>query len=228
MIKCVLFDLDGVLVDACEWHYQALNQALQEVAGISISREEHETTFNGLPSQTKLNILSEQGRLNESDHEEVWKRKQDLTEGVIKSNAVVDSSKVDLHQALKTMGIRVGCVTNSIRRTALLMLKCTGQRPLESIPEWRWPWYGHDGKAEDNNLIHFVLTNEDVTNPKPNPEGYLSAITKFAVFPSETLIVEDSDKGFQAATDSGAHVMRVKNATEVTLSAVLSHIESLE
>jgi len=210
MIKCVLFDLDGVLVDACEWHYQALNGALQEIAETTISRQEHETTFNGLPTKTKLNILTEQGRLNESDHDAVWNRKQDLTEAVIKSkcfHAGADEIKMELHGYLKQAGIRIGCVTNSIRRTAILMLRGTNQL------------------AE---VIECLVTNEDVTNPKPDPEGYLAAMEYFECEPSETLIVEDSDKGFQAATDSGAHVMRVANATEVTKASVWSHIESLE
>ena len=87
MIKCVLFDLDGVLVDACEWHYEALNLALQEVAGIMIERSEHESTFNGLPTKTKLNILTDQGRLDASDHDAVWSKKQDSTEEVIMRSA---------------------------------------------------------------------------------------------------------------------------------------------
>ena len=77
-------------------------------------------------------------------------------------------------------------------------------------------------------VIEYLVTNEDVTNPKPDPEGYLAAMEYFEREPSETLIVEDSDKGFQAATDSGAHVMRVANATEVTKESVKLHIESLE
>ena len=44
MIKAILFDLDGVLVDACDWHYLALNRALDEVVGFTISREDHVST----------------------------------------------------------------------------------------------------------------------------------------------------------------------------------------
>ena len=210
MIKCVLFDLDGVLVDACEWHYEALNLALQEIAGIHINRDEHVTTFNGLPTKTKLNILTDQGRLSVDDHDDVWNRKQDVTEEVIRKNCLqgegVDNSKVRLFQGLKEAGIKTGCVTNSIRRTATLMLESTGQI---------------------NEGLEIIITNEDVKTPKPDPEGYIKAISHFGLDPTEVLIVEDSDKGFQAASATGAHVMRVANATEVTLETVKSHIESL-
>ena len=210
MIKCVLFDLDGVLIDACEWHYEALNLALQEVAGIMIERSEHESTFNGLTTKTKLNILTDQGRLDASDHDAVWSKKQDATEQVIVRSAYErggpDEVKIELIDGLNIEDISVGCVTNSIKKTTILMLNTAGLL---------------------GNGIEFIVTNEDVQNPKPDPEGYLKAISHFGFDPAEVLIVEDSDKGFQAASATGAHVMRVANATEVTLETVKSHIESL-
>ena len=56
-IKAVLFDMDGVLVEAKEWHYEALNRAL-DLFGMAISRVDHETTFDGLPTSRKLEMLS--------------------------------------------------------------------------------------------------------------------------------------------------------------------------
>src|SRR5258708_12894956 len=56
-IKAILFDLDGVLVDATEWHYEALNRALG-LFGYNIARFEHLTTYNGLPTRKKLEMLS--------------------------------------------------------------------------------------------------------------------------------------------------------------------------
>mgnify|MGYP000288861841 CR=1 FL=1 len=57
MIKAILYDLDGVLVDATEWHYESLNDALKDVAGFIIKRDEHISTFNGIPTIKKLEIL---------------------------------------------------------------------------------------------------------------------------------------------------------------------------
>ena len=64
MIKAILYDLDGVLVNATEWHYESLNLALKEIAGFEIGRDEHISTFNGIPTNTKLDILNKQGRLS--------------------------------------------------------------------------------------------------------------------------------------------------------------------
>ena len=205
MIKAIIFDLDGVLVDACEWHYQALNEALKSVAGTEINMDEHVTTFNGLPTRQKLEILTAQGRIGQDCHDKVWDEKQRLTESVIKQNASVDHDKKQMHLRLAVEGYVLGCVTNSIRRTANLMLEKTGQ--MEHLA--------------------LVITNEDVISPKPSPEGYVQAMDNFGVLPQETLIVEDSDKGYLAAMKSGAHVLRVKNATHVNLTAVLSKIKSV-
>ena len=58
-VQMVIFDLDGVLVDACEWHRAALNEALREVCNYEISLEDHYNKFNGLPTKVKLDALTE-------------------------------------------------------------------------------------------------------------------------------------------------------------------------
>jgi beta-phosphoglucomutase len=89
VIKAILFDLDGVLVDACDWHYLALNRALEEVVGSSISREDHVTTYNGLPTKVKLEMLG----LNEEQSNKVWQLKQDYTLDTIREHSEVQTRK---------------------------------------------------------------------------------------------------------------------------------------
>jgi beta-phosphoglucomutase len=197
MIKAILYDLDGVLVDATEWHYESLNLALEQVKNFKIKRDEHIQTFNGLPTMRKLEILLEQGRVEKNDFNSIWQKKQDLTIEVIKKSAFVDSNKLRLHDATKQY--KIVCVTNSIRETALLMLEKTGQL----------------------NYIDFVISNEDVSSPKPSPEGYLQAISRLKIKPEECMIVEDSPKGIEAANNSGAQLFEVSGYNEVTLENVL-------
>jgi len=193
MIKAILYDLDGVLVDACEIHYEAFNKALMHVCGFKISRREHESTFNGLPTKTKLNVLKEQGRVGGELFETINKVKQEYTWGQLDA-LTVDPSKVDLHQKTKELEMKLGCVTNSILLSAQKMLINTGQHEFMDI----------------------LISNEDITHPKPNSEGYVGAMVHLGMFPHETLIVEDSPKGLEAARATGAHVLEVANATEVT------------
>ena len=58
--SAVLFDMDGVLIDARDWHYDALNEALR-LFGVEISRTEHLSRFNGLSTKKKLEMLSSDG-----------------------------------------------------------------------------------------------------------------------------------------------------------------------
>ena len=66
-IKAILFDMDGVLIDAREWHYQSLNKALQ-LFGKGISRQDHLDNFDGLPTE-KLERLSSNRGLPHELHE---------------------------------------------------------------------------------------------------------------------------------------------------------------
>ena len=200
MIKAILYDLDGVLVDATEWHYESLNIALKEVAGFIIERNEHISTFNGIPTKKKMEILNEQNRLSLNLFQEVWDKKQEKTKEVIERSASIDQNKIRLHNNTKNM--KKACITNSIRETAMLMLEKTGQ--LE--------------------FMDFVISNEDVTEPKPSPEGYNLAMKRLKLEPHECMIVEDAPKGIEAAKLSGANVYEVNGFYDVSLENVLQKI----
>ena len=200
MIKAILYDLDGVLVNATEWHYESLNMALKEIVGFEIGREEHISTFNGIPTNTKLDILLKQERISENQIEPIWQLKQEKTYDVIRNNAFIDNVKIRLHKG--TSNLRKACVTNSIHKSAKLMLEKTGQ--LE--------------------YIEFMISNEDVRLPKPSPEGYIKAMTKLELPPEECVVVEDSPKGLEAAKCSGANVYEVKGYHDVTLENILTKI----
>ena len=69
-------------------------------------------------------------------------------------------------------------------------------------------------------LFDMIVTNQDVENPKPNPEGYLTIMKHYDILKSNTLIFEDSPKGIKAAYDSGAHVMVVEDIENLTVDRV--------
>ncbi len=52
-IEVIIFDMDGVLIEAKEWHYDSLNKALK-LFGFHISRHEHLTSYDGLPTKKSL------------------------------------------------------------------------------------------------------------------------------------------------------------------------------
>ena len=122
MIKAVLFDLDGVLVDAIEWHYEALNKALS-LFGHGIDRQSHLSFYNGLPTKVKLDHLTKERGLPKSLHNIIYEMKQIYTTDFINKCCRPDFQKQLLFKALKKRGLKIGVCSNSIRETLQLMLK---------------------------------------------------------------------------------------------------------
>jgi len=205
MIKGILYDLDNTLCYCADWHKLALNKALKEICGFEISEDEHISTFNGLPTKKKLDLLINQRRIKINDYDLISQKKQEYTKDIIFEEAIVDPIKVKLHRQNKLNGLKSACVTNSITETAALILEKTGQL----------------------QYMDFLISNEVVKYPKPHGEGYIISMIKLGIYPSETLIVEDSPVGIQAAKSTGAHVWEVKDSIEVTYENFQQFISSI-
>jgi beta-phosphoglucomutase len=193
MIKYLLFDMDGVLVDAREWHYDALNRAL-ELFGYKISRFDHLETYDGLPTRTKLHMLSKERSFPKGLHPFVSTLKQKYTVEIIHRECRPTFQHLYALSRLKADGYGIAVCSNSIRRTMELML-------------------GYTGIGE---FVDFFISNEDVSKPKPDPEIYLTAMEKFGAHPRECLIVEDNPNGIKAAMASGGNLHRVQGVDEVS------------
>jgi len=204
-IQAVLFDMDGVLVDAREWHYEALNKALS-LFGFTISRYDHLTTFDGLPTREKLRQLSITEQLPEGLHKLINNAKQRYTrEKIMEACNPVFHIEYALSR-LNREGYKLGVCTNSVRPTLDLMMDQSGLTPYLDIG----------------------LSNEDVSRPKPDPEIYVSAIKRLGLDARQCLIVEDNHHGLLAARASGAHVLQVADPSEVTFPRIVQAIRTAE
>jgi HAD superfamily hydrolase (TIGR01509 family) len=202
MIKLIIFDLDGVLVEAKKIHYDTLNQALLEVSNkYVITEAEHLSIYDGLKTNQKLELLTQNKGLAPNTYETVWNRKQQLTIEAI-SKLQPDSEKIKLFKELRDGGYKLACASNSIRRSVLVMLAKIG------IIEF----------------MDLIISNEDVKNSKPHPEMYWKTMSMMGVLPEETLIVEDSPHGLLAASRSRAMVLRVDNPTDLTLEKIVKKL----
>ena len=202
-IKLVIFDLDGVLIEAKNIHYDALNEALDEQ--YKISWTEHLSTYDGLKTNQKLEMLSERKGLPTELHKEIWESKQKLTLQKLKEiqpNQTLQS----VMMALVEEGYKIAVCSNSIRKTVLTVLS----------------------KLDVIEFMDYILSNEDVQNSKPHPEMYWRAISKMECLPEETLIVEDSPYGLLAASRSKAHILRVKNPQEVNYTNIFNKLIKIE
>ena len=204
-IKAVLFDLDGVLVDATEWHYEALNRALK-LFGYSISRYEHLTTYNGLPTRKKLEMLSLEKGLPRGLHAMLNRIKQKYTQEEVLTRCTPFFEKEFMLNQLKREGYRLGVCSNSIRDSVHLMLQASGIL----------------------NLFDVLVSNEDVAKPKPDPEMYLKACAELQLAPEETVMVEDAGYGVEAARAAGGHVCVVSGFPEVDYYRIHDFIAQVE
>lgn len=204
-IKAVIFDMDGVLIDAKDWHYEALNKALG-LFGMGISRYDHLVTYDGLPTKKKLEMLSMERGLPKGLHDFINRIKQQYTMEFIFSKCRPLFQHEYALSGLKKKGYLLGVCSNSIRKTVETMVE----------------------KAGILEYFDVLLSNEDVTRAKPDPEMYEKAITKLKLKPRQCLIIEDNENGIKAATASGAHLLKVDSIEDVTYSNIMERIKEIE
>jgi beta-phosphoglucomutase-like phosphatase (HAD superfamily)/dTDP-glucose pyrophosphorylase len=193
MNKLVIFDLDGVLIDSREMHYEALNRALGNVSwDYVISREEHLSLYDGLPTSRKLAILTEKKGLPTDKQQKIWEDKQKETLEIF-SDLEYDYELMHYFQQLKQRGYQVAVASNSIRNTVKLVLLKLGV--LE--------------------FVDYYVSNEDVTRNKPFPEMYWKCMIACNALTKDTVIFEDSHIGRQGALDSKSHLIAIENRDDL-------------
>jgi len=204
MIKLIIFDLDGVLVDSKKLHFDALDKALSLVGEeYRISYQDHLTSYDGLSTSKKLKMLCETKDFPINEIDNTWKAKQKITLKII-DDFTVDKRIQNIFKELKSEGFTIACATNSIRETAKLQLIRKGFM----------------------EYIDFLYSNQDVNNPKPNAEIYMRCMIKAGVSPDETIIIEDSHIGRQGAIRSGGVLCAVENPDDLSYNKIKKTISS--
>ena len=204
-IKAIIFDMDGVLIEARDWHYESLNKALG-LFGSEITRYDHLVTFDGLPTKKKLEMLSLEGGLPIKLHDFINDLKQEYTWEIVYTNCKPIFHHRYALSKLKNEGYVLSVCSNSVRKTIELMMERSGLMPY----------------------LDFFLSNQDVVKGKPDPEIYNKAIERLGLLPIECLIVEDNQNGVKAAIASGAHLLKVENPNDVTYQNIVKRIKEIE
>ena len=223
MIRAIVFDLDGVVVQSEKLKAQAYAMAVQQVRGLSepdpraveayrtivgASREvAAQFVIDQLGLEPDLQPLMEKYGVSEP-----WQALTDIrtaiyNEMVADPQVLRDNQwphTVGLLRLAKENGCRTGLATSSQREMTLHALRA----------------------LDLERSLDLVLTREDVQNPKPDPEIYLLAAQRFELPPEEMLVVEDSPNGVRAAVAAGMNVIAF--ATPFTVkglheSKVLDH-----
>lgn len=203
MIKTIIFDLDGVLVDTKKIHFFALNESLKKFKCEVISFEDHINQYDGLPTAEKLNILNFKKKVPKKLNKSIQKYKQKITEKILLKKINQNKKTISLFKELNKK-FKIAVATNATRRTLDICIKKLGIK----------------------KYINFNLSNEDIKNPKPNPEIYLRIFIEFGIYPHEALIVEDSPYGREAAISSGGKLMPIKNLEDLNIINIKKYLKS--
>ena len=198
MNRLVIFDLDGVLIDSRELHYEALNDALRKIdPKYIINRDEHLSKYDGLNTTRKLEMLAEDKGLERAYFDQVWQTKQKATFDLLRKLPESKDAQC-VFERLKESGWKVAVASNSIRETVQIALNQIGVLPF----------------------VDYYVSNEDVKRPKPFPEMYWKCMTALGALPNDTVIIEDSHIGRQGALDSKCHLIPVEDRKDLNQSKI--------
>jgi len=206
-MKCIAWDLDGCLVDTDELHYVALNSALTTSRPDAIiTPEEHRDIYKGLPTRVKLDMLTKEGRILHKDQERIYQHKQRATEAAIFTSLRPNPEVVSLLSTLTSLGFRQGIVSNCIRLSVDAIILSAGL----------------------GAFIEFSVSNEDVTNAKPDPEPYYCAAVNFKIHPEKMIAIEDGEAGRKSARAAGCTLLSIEGPHEVTRANLIHRILSAQ
>lgn len=186
MIEAVVFDVDGVLIDSVPSAHRVKTRLLKEY-GVDLEKipDPHGEQHKGSSSKVLLDAVQEHAGLA-IDHKEFSAKAskaiyQDLTD----SNICADPGLCHFLNELKENDIKLAIASSGVRRSVENKLKILGIR----------------------DFFQVVITANDVTAHKPDPESYLAAMDNLVVDPGKTIVFEDSLAGITAGRAAGATVI---------------------
>jgi len=202
----VIFDLDGVLIDSRDMHFDTLNKALALVdSKYVISRESHLASYDGLSTTKKLEMLHHSKGLDRDTFDYIWYHKQLYTAEALE-NLKPDTELIDICLWLLEQNIVIAVASNAVRKTV--------DKTLEKLGIARY--------------ISNIKTNEDTTKGKPYPDLYWRAMFDAHAIPSTTIIIEDSHIGRAGAIDSGAKLLAVESRGDLTFDKIRNAVAELQ
>lgn len=179
--SAVLFDMDGVLVDSASLHVRAYEQVFRD-AGIEFSLAARNAVREGKPRSEVIEIAVPQA--SPAISQALFDAKPNAVAQLLRSARDVSMPGANrMVHALAERGVPRGVVTNSV------------------APEI---WLA---AADVLEAMDVVVAGNDVSSPKPSPEGYLLAAKRLSVQPAACIALEDSRDGWLAASRAGMRVV---------------------
>ena len=181
MIKAVIFDLDGVIVDTAHYHYLAWKRLAKEL-GFDLTLEQNEL-LKGVSRMRSLEIILDLGgiKLSEAEKERIANKKNGwFVEYVneMKPEEIFPGVK-ELLKSIRSKGLKVGLASSSKNAYAVVNL------------------------LNIENEFDAIVDGTMIIHSKPDPEIFLLAASKLGVVPAECVVFEDAEAGVEAALAAG-------------------------
>lgn len=208
MIKGVIFDMDGVIVDSEPLHEECDKKVLKEY-GIKITPEIF-AEVKGLRDQEAFAYYTQRFNINEKP-EVLMQKKMQLYKKLMKSRLKVYPGFKSLAKQCKQK-FKVGLATSSSKESVSVILK----------------------EFDMKHLFDAIVTAEDVSLSKPYPEPYLKIAEKLHVKANQCLVIEDTIHGITAAKTAGAkcvavtHTFPKKRLQETSADHIVGSLRSLK
>lgn len=201
-IKAFLFDMDGLLVDTETICSSVVVDVLKSF-GINITKLEGEQSCGITARKFYMDILEKKGL--KRDIEAILQTHYKIYEEALKTRLKPFNGATILPRKLKQDGYKIGLVSGSTRKTIEFVLNTLGIR----------------------DCFDTIVSADDITNSKPNPEGYLKAANILGVNPDNCIVFEDSYNGTKAGKASGMTVVGVMNLGTQDISCADLQIKDL-
>ncbi|MCH8956904.1 HAD family phosphatase [candidate division KSB1 bacterium] len=181
MVKAILFDYDGVLVNSMPFHVKAWQSVFTDFE-ITIKPEEVLLREGARPIELAREIFADRSvEISELELKEFIDKKQKIYRKI--TEAKIENGTESFLKSLKQRGNLIGLVTGTVRLNV-----------------------EHSHSPEFIELFDTITTADDIKNGKPNPECYLNAARELAISPELCLAVENAPLGIQAAKNAGMQV----------------------
>lgn len=188
VLKCVIFDLDGVLVSTDEYHYLAWKELANEL-NIPFDRKDN-MRQRGVSRIQSLNILLEKADRCYSDSEK-------LTFATKKNNLYLQMLNKNLNTSCILDGV-IETITY-LKQKDIILAVASSSKNADFILN----------KTKLISYVDYVVTGNDIVNSKPHPEVFLKAMTKSGAFANQCIVVEDAETGVKAAKAANMKVLAV-------------------
>ncbi|MHC4476067.1 MAG: HAD family hydrolase [Planctomycetota bacterium] len=197
MLQAVIFDFDGVVTDSEMLHLRAFNEILAK-SGLEIPTEEYYKEYLGFTDVECFETLVDKGRLvlGADSIQDLVVQKNDVFEKLADNDAAIILGVPEFLDMLKQNNVPTAICSGALLAEIELILE----------------------RANLRSFFEVIVSADDVTKGKPDPEGFLLTLRKLndnrptAILPAQCIVIEDSHWGLEAARAAAMHTVAVTNS----------------